>query len=128
MKIISEYIPNLFKNSNLDDIILDDNELEDVGLIMLIKGLEGNKILKRLSLKNTKISFIGVTSLLKFLVKLKEFKELHLENNTIDDNCINIINTTLKTKQLKIFVSKAMVNQDLFKEDILGKESNIVMV
>ena len=128
MKIISEYIPNLFKNSNLDDIILDDNELEDVGLIMLIKGLEGNKILKKLSLKNTKISFIGVSNLLKILVKLKEFKELHLENNTIDDTCINIIKTTLKTKQFKIFVSKVMVNQDLFKEDILGKESNIVMV
>ena len=128
MNIISEYIPNLFKNFNLDDIILDDNELEDVGLIMLIKGLEGNNILKKLSLKNTKISFIGVTSLLKMLVKLKEFKELHLENNKIDDSCINIIQTTLKAKQFKIFISKAMVNQDLFKDDILGKESNIVMV
>ena len=95
---------------------------------MLIKGLEGNKNLKKISLKNTQLSFIGLTSLLKMLDKAKDFKELHLENNTIDDSCINIMKTTLKTKQFKIFVSANMVNKELFKEDVLGKESNIVMV
>mgnify|MGYP006936060556 FL=1 len=40
MGIVSDYIPNLFKSFNLDDIILDDNNLEEVGLIMLIKGLD----------------------------------------------------------------------------------------
>ena len=128
MGIISDYIPNLFKSFNLDDIILDDNNLEEVGLIMLIKGLEANKNLKKLSLKNTQLSFIGLTSLLKMLDKAKDFKELHLENNTIDDSCVNIMKTTLKTKQFKIFVSKNMVNQELFKEDALGKESNIIMI
>ena len=128
MGIISEFIPNLFKSFNLDEIILDDNTLEEVGLIMLIKGLEGNKNLKKISLKNTQLSFIGLTSLLKMLDKAKDFKELHLENNTIDDSCINIMKTTLKTKQFKIFVSANMVNKELFKEDVLGKESNIVMV
>ena len=128
MGIISDYIPTLFKNFNLDEIVLDDNNLEEVGLIMLIKGLEGNKNLKKISLKNTQLSFIGLTSLLKMLDKVKDFKELHLENNTIDDSCVNIMKTTLKTKQFKIFVSKNMVNQELFKDDALGKESNIIMV
>ena len=128
MGIISDYIPNLFKSFNLDDITLDDNNLEEVGLIMLIKGLEGNKNLKKISLKNTQLSSIGLTNLLKMLEKAKDFKELHLENNTIDDSCVNIMKTTLKAKQFKIFVSKSMVNQDLFKEDALGKESNIIMV
>ena len=128
MGIVSDYIPNLFKSFNLDDTILDDNNLEEVGLIMLIKGLEANKNLKKLSLKNTQLSFIGLTSLLKMLDKAKDFKELHLENNTIDDSCVNIMKTTLKTKQFKIFVSKNMVNQELFKEDALGKESNLIMI
>ena len=48
MGIISEFIPYLFKSFNLEEIILDDNNLEEVGLIMLIKGLEGDKILKKL--------------------------------------------------------------------------------
>ena len=34
----------------------------------------------------------------------------------------------LKTKPFKIFISKNMVNQELFKDDALGKETNIVMV
>ena len=128
MGIISEFIPYLFKSFNLEDITLDDNNLEEVGLIMLIKGLEGNKNLKKLSLKNTQLSSIGLTSLLKMLDKAKDFKELHLENNTIDDMCIGIMKTMLKTKKFKIFVTKNMINQELFKDDALGKETNIIMV
>ena len=128
MGIISEFIPNLFKSFNLDEITLDDNNLEEVGLIMLIKGLEGNKNLKKLSLKNTRLSSIGLTSLLKMLDKAKDFKELHLENNTIDDMCIGIMKNMLKTKKFKIYITKAMVNQELFKDDALGQESNIIMV
>ena len=127
MGIISEFIPNLFRSFSLDDIILDDNNLEEVGLIMLIKGLEGNKNLKKISLRNTQLSFIGLTSLLKMLDKAKDFKELHIENNIIDDSCVNIMVTTLKTKQFKIFVTKSMINQELFKENALGQQSNIIM-
>ena len=128
MGIISEFIPNLFKNINIDDITLDDNNLEEVGLIMLIKGLEGNKTLKKISLKNTQLSSIGLTSLLKMLDKAKDFKELHLENNTIDDMCISLMKNMAKTKKFKIFVTKSMINQELFKDEALGKESNILLV
>ena len=128
MGIISEFIPYLFKSFNLEEIILDDNTLEEVGLIMLIKGLEGDKNLKKISLKNTQLSSIGLTSLLKMLDKVKDFRELHLENNTIDDMSIGIMKNMLKTKKFKIFVSKNLVNQELFKDDALGKESNILMV
>ena len=58
----------------------------------------------------------------------KDFKELHLENNTIDDMCVGIMKNMLKTKKFKIFISKNMVNQELFKDDALGKETNIIMV
>ncbi len=128
MGINSENIPHLLKSYNLDEIILDDNNLEEVGLMMLSKGLEGNKNLKIISLKNTKLSFIGLSSLLKMLNNLKDFKELHLENNIIDDNCINIIKTTIKTQQFKIFVSRNMVNKEIFIEDVNGKESNLIMI
>ena len=128
MGIISEFIPNLFKNINVDDITLDDNNLEEVGLIMLIKGLEGNKTLKKISLKNTQLSSIGLTSLLKMLDKSKDFKELHLENNTIDDNCINIMKNIVKTKKFKIYVTKSMINPELFNDEALGKENNIFLM
>ena len=96
MGIISEFIPFLFKSFNFDEMTLDDNNIEEVGLIMLIKGLEGDKNLKKLSLKNTQLSSIGLTSLLKMLDKAKDFRELHLENNTIDDMCIGIMKNMLK--------------------------------
>ena len=128
MGITSDNIPLFFKTSNIDEIILDDNNLEEVGLISIIKGLEGNKNLKKLSLKNTNLGSIGLSSLLKILGEAKGFKELHLENNNIDDMCIGIMKNMLKTKPFKIFISKNMVNQELFKDDALGKETNIVMV
>ena len=127
MGIISEFIPNLFRNLNVDDIALDDNTLEEVGLIMLNKGLEGNKNLKRLSLKNTQLSSIGLSSLLKMLDKANEFQELHIENNTIDDMTFGIMKSMVKSKQFKVFVSKNLMNQELFKEQ--NQEiNNIILV
>ena len=129
MGIISEFIPNLFRNINVDDIALDDNTLEEVGLIMLIKGLGGNKNLKKLSLKNTRLSSIGLSSLLKILDKADEFQELHIENNSIDDMTFGIMKTMVKSKQFKIFVTKKLMNQELFKDEEQTKEiSNIIFV
>ena len=128
MGIISDLIPNLFKSFNLEEIILDENSLEGVGLLMLGKGFVGNKILKKISLKNTQFSSIGLASLLAILKNTKDFKELHLENNTIDDTGVASIKQTLENKKFKIFVTKSMVNQDLFKDDALGKETNLIMV
>ena len=128
MGIISDFIPNLFKKFNLEEIILDDNNLEGVGLLMLGKGFSSNKILKKISLKNTKFSSIGLASLLSILKNTKDFKELHLENNTIEDTAVDAIKQTLENKKFKIFLSKDKVNQELFKDDTLGKESNIIMV
>ena len=128
MGIISDFIPNLFKKFNLEEIILDDNNLEGVGLLMLGKGFSSNKILKKISLKNTKFGSIGLASLLSILKNTKDFKELHLENNTIEDTAVDAIKQTLENKKFKIFLSKDKVNQELFKDDTLGKESNIIMV
>jgi len=128
MGIISEFIPNLFRNLNIDDITLDDNTLEEVGLIMLNKGLEGNKNLKKLSLKNTQLSSIGLSSLLKMLEKLNEFKELHIENNTIDDMTFGIMKGMVKNKQFKIFVSKNLMNQELLKDEEQNSENNNIIL
>ena len=129
MKIKSDNVPVLFKSFNSDEIILDDNELDEVGHIMLSKALAGNKNLKLLSLKKTKLNSIGLINLLGVLLKIKEFKELHLENNEIDETCINTIKTTIKSCQYKIFVSKSSINkQDLFKDDAIGKESKLILV
>ena len=95
---------------------------------MLNKGFDGNKILKKISLKNTQFSSIGLASLLAILKNTKDFKELHLENNTIYDTGVASIKQTLENKKFKIFVTKSMVNQDLFKDDALGKETNLIMV
>ena len=128
MKITSETTPILFKSFSSDDIILDDNELEEIGHIMLSKALGGNKNLKIVSLKNTKMNSIGLKTLLEVLSKIKEFKELHLENNAIDDIGISNIKNTIKSGQYKIFVTKSLINKDVFKDDALGKESNLILV
>ena len=70
---------NLFRNLKIDDITLDYNTLEEIELIMLNKGLEGNKNLKKLNLINMQLNSIVLFSLLKMLDKADEFKELHIE-------------------------------------------------
>lgn len=128
MGIISDNIPNLFKTCKLEEIILDENVLEGIGLLMLGKSLAANKNLKKLSLKSTQFSSIGLISLLTTIKNLKDLKEIHLENNVIEDTCLPILKQTAENPNIKIYISKDKVNPAVFTEEALGKESNIVMV
>ena len=126
MGINSDSTPILFKSAFSNEIILDDNNIEDIGLIMLIKALENNKNLKKLSFKNIKITGLGLTTILQFIDKPRDFKELHLENNKIDD--INKIRAQVKDKQYKIYVSRSMVNPESLKDESLANEPNLIFV
>lgn len=55
MGINSDNTPILFKSFNADEIILDNNEIGEVGLIMLIKVFGGIKNLKKNKLKKYSI-------------------------------------------------------------------------
>ena len=127
--ITSDHLPLLFKSFNFEEITLDDNDLAEVGIIMLTKSLMGDKNLKKISLKNVGINIVALNGLLKALENAKEFKELHLENNNIDDNCLNQMKIFSNNIKYKIYLSKNMVNQELlYKDNALGKESNIILV
>lgn len=127
--ITSDHLPLLLKSFNFEEITLDDNNLAEVGIIMLTKSLMGDKNLKKISLKNVGINIVALNGLLKALENAKEFKELHLENNNIDDNCLNQMKIFSNNIKYKIYLSKNMVNQELlYKDNALGKESNIILV
>ena len=127
--VTSDYLPVLLKSSNFEEITLDDNDLGEVGIIMLSKSLMGDKYLKKLSLKNMKIKIVALNHLFQTLENAKNFVELHLENNKIDDDCLNKIKEISKEIKYKIYLSENMINQELlFKDNALKKESNIKLV
>ena len=129
MGIKAEHIPILLKSPNFEEINLDDNDITEVGLLMISKSLMGDKYLKKLSLKNIKINIVELNLLFQTLENAKNFVELHLENNKIDDDCLNKIKEISKKIKYKIYLSENMINQELlFKDNALKKESNIKLV
>ena len=74
------------------------------------------------------MSSFGLTNLLGILSKIKDFEELHLEENKIDDQGMNFIKTIIKSGQYKIFVTKSLINKEVFKDEALGKETKLILV
>lgn len=106
MSIASEAIPNLLKSLCVEEIILDDNPIGEIGLIMLSKALIKNKTVKKISLKNADLSSIGLQHLLISLQGNTTITEIHIENNAIDENGLTTALTLTKGKKFKIFMSK----------------------
>lgn len=109
MNITSDFTPVLFSKFFIEELILDDNPLDEVGHIMLAKALNSNNSLKKLSLKNTKVSSLGLTHILNRIKLNKMIEELHLENNDLDDNSLIILSAFAKDKSCNIYINKRNV-------------------
>ena len=124
MSIAPEAIPNLLKSLCVEEIILDDNPIGEIGIIMFSKALIKNKTLKKLSLKNTDLSSIGLQHLLISIQGNTTITEIHIENNAIDENGLNTAFTLTKGKKFKIYMSKVS-NANI---DPANTSENVVVV
>ena len=127
MNIISDTSPVLFKALDVEEIIVDDNPLEEIGMIMFSKALSASQRVKKISLKNTNLSTIGLTHLFNSLKNNKGISEIHIENNSIDESGFMIAATFTKGKSIKVYMTKSYVNCDkIFDQETFGE--NVILV
>ena len=127
MNIISDTSPVLFKALDVEEIIVDDNPLEEIGIIMFSKALSASQRVKKISLKNTNLSTIGLTHLFNSLKNNKGISEIHIENNSIDESGFMIAATFTKGKSIKVYMTKSYVNCDkIFDQETFGE--NVILV
>lgn len=127
MSIYSDFAPLLFKNLQIEELILDENPLDEIGHIMLAKALHSNVSVKKISLKNTRISAIGLTHVLNCINLNKKMEEVHLELNELDDNALKITSSFAKDKTCLIFISKNNVITQIHSA-LFETLTNVVLV
>ena len=127
MNIISDTSPVLFKAFHVEEILVDDNPLEEIGMIMFCKALSTSETVKKVSMKNTNLSMIGLTHLFNSIKNNKVISDIHMENNVIDENGLMIAATFTKGKKIKVYMTKSCVNSEkLFDPATLGE--NVILV
>ena len=83
----------LSENHYLINLILDDSNIDDIGMNFINKGLENNHSLKTLSLTNNFISSKAIPELINAIRKSKIIKKIFLdENNGLNPKYINEAN------------------------------------
>ena len=111
--LLPEACPVLFHNFCVEELLLDDNPLGEVGCLMLSKALMSSKTVKKLSLKNIEVSDIGLVHLLGYICLNKSLKEIHLEMNRISDNGLNKAIVLSNGTECKIYFSQEyLVDKD----------------
>ena len=77
------------ENNYLINLILDDSNIDDVGMSFINKGLEKNHQLKTLSLNNNYVTSKSVNGILNAIEKSKIIKKIYLdENNGLNNKYI----------------------------------------
>lgn len=109
INLIPEACPVLFQNFYVEELLLNDNPLGEVGCLMLSKALMTSKTVKKLSLKNIEVSDIGLVHLLGYICLNKSLKEIHLEMNRISDNGLNKAIVLSSGTECKIYFSQEYV-------------------
>ena len=127
MNIIPETSPFVFKSFYVEELNIDDNELVEVGYMMFAKALSLSPNLKKLSMKNTKVTQIGLDHLLGAIGHSSTLTEIHMENNKIEEKGCDMINTFVKGKNKKFYLTRSDVVVDKFK-DPFGKVENVIFV
>ena len=83
----------LSENHYLINLILDDSNIDDIGMNFMNKGLENNHSLKTLRLTNNFISSKAIPELINAIRKSKIIKKIFLdENNGLNPKYINEAN------------------------------------
>lgn len=94
--LLKELCSVLSENHYLLNLILDDCNIDDIGMNYINKGLENNHILKTLSLNNNYLTLKAIPGLLNSIEKSKIIKKIYLEeNNGLNSKYINEIEKKL---------------------------------
>jgi Ran GTPase-activating protein (RanGAP) involved in mRNA processing and transport len=97
---LSEY---LNKNSKISRLILDNNLIDDVGIVRLINIIKNNESIKSISLKNNKLSNYGFDALLKFLNINDSLNEIDIGDGELE--------IEYKREIDKVFLAKSILSK-----------------
>ena len=105
-------------SKNLKNVILDNNNIEDFGLIMISQFIKNSINLNSISLKNVSGSDIGFNPIISTILLSKSpIKEIYLEKNQlISENLIKEIiknNDKYSEKGINFYVSSSCVKETI---------------
>ena len=131
-KLSGEKITAIFKGEEylLEQVILDNNELGEIGDVSISKLLKTNKTIKLLSLKNTRMTAFGLTHILRGIETNKNscLRDLYLSGNNLDESAVSkIFELGEKNKNLVLYISDSDVNSNQFKKKT-GLVNNVVLI
>ena len=87
-------------NKHLENLIMDDCNIDDIGMSFINKGLENNHTLKKLSLNSNYLTIKSIQGLLFSIEKSKIIKNISLnQNNGLNAKYINEIEKVLSLNQ-----------------------------
>ena len=99
-ELLKELKNILIENHCLINLILDDCNIDDIGMKYISKGLENNHILKSISLMNNYITLKAIPELITAIEKSKIIKKIYLdENNGLNNKYINEIEKVLNLNE-----------------------------
>ena len=129
VNMVPEAFPVLFQNVYVEELLLDDNPLGEIGCLMLAKSLATTKTVKKLSVKNIKVSEIGLIHLLGYIKINEGLKEIHLEMNPISNKGLNKAVELSNGTYCKIYFTQTLVgdgDQEFFR--LYGDLGNVILV
>lgn len=129
VNIIPEAFPVLFQNVYVEELLLDDNPLGEIGCLMLAKALSSSKTVKKLSVKNIKVSEIGLIHLLGYIKVNDALKEIHLEMNAISYKGLNKAVEISNGTYCKVYFTQTLVgdgDREFFRT--YGDLGNVILV
>ena len=99
-ELLKELQNALSINHYLINLILDDCNIDDIGMSFISKGLENNHMLKSFSLTNNYITLKSIPALINAIEKSKIIKKIYLdENNGLNYKYINEIDKILNLNE-----------------------------
>ena len=99
-ELLKELQNSLSSNHYLINLILDDCNIDDIGMSFISKGLENNHMLKSISLINNYVTLKAIPALINAIEKSKIIKKIYLdENNGLNYKYINEIDKILNLNE-----------------------------
>jgi hypothetical protein len=122
----SPYFLQHLNETNLSELYLENNHLNEIGGILFSNIIKHNKSISMLSLKKCELNEMAISCIAKALESNKTLRYLNLEENKFDEETLGNLISNVKEKNIKIYISMAILKNSNLSEEI--KKSDNFMV
>lgn len=109
------YLLQHLSNSKIEEIHLDNNNLGEIGGILISNVIKNNKKLKIVSLKNCNLDSIALTCICHAFEINKNFKNLYLDLNKFDNDAIENLCLAITNKEITVNLSKSTLSNAMIQ-------------